>query len=407
MLGKFKFYSLLCAGLIAVTFAGSVAEAAPRAIGGFFKQIRQQNFMDRDEQGEHEVLYQKFAGLAVDKELRERFPKLSAAIEQRTAAAWARLQKDSKGMKAEAVQFRQESPNYYHPFAQDLDVIVRRADDAVVSYLEMEYNNGAGAHGMYGWQGVNFNTMTGEKIALSDVVKDMGRFTDIIIAQLKKEHPDAVFFDMEKQVRKYALMDKLNWTLDPRGVTVYFNPYAIAPYAEGLLQTTVLFQEQPQLFNEAYLETAEAYAQPFSGYYPLVTSLKDNGRRDVLSVDEGENNVTVTVNGKKTVFDTPLTKLQPVLVHMANKDNYLYIDGQTAEGNRQTLVLKVEKGKAHHVATLPYTFLHTIAVSPAEQQYWRFMTNPNGFYIDRAAKPGHSSKTDICAVGRDGQLTFG
>ena len=407
MLGKFKFNLLLCAGLIAVTFAGSVAEAAPRAIGGFFKQIRQQNFMDRDAQGEHEVLYQKFAGLAVDKELRERFPKLSTAIEQRTAADWARLQKDSKGMKAEAVQFRQESPNYYHPFAQDVDVIMRRADDAVVSYLEMEYTNGAGAHGMYGWQGVNFNTMTGEEIALSDVVKDMGRFTDILIAQLKKEHPDATFFDMEKQVRKYALMDKLNWTLDPRGVTVYFNPYAIAPYAEGLLQTTVLFQEQPQLFNEAYLETAEAYAQPFSGYYPLVTSLKDNGRRDVLSVDEGENKVTVTVNGRKTVFDLPLTKLQPVLVHMANKDNYLYIDGQTAEGSRQTLVLKVEKGKAHHVATLPYTFMHTIAVSPAEQQYWRFMTNPNGFYIDRAAKPGHSSKTDICAVGADGQLTFG
>lgn len=363
--------------------------------------------MDRDERGEHELLYQRFGGLAVDKELRERFPKLSAAIEQRTAADWARLQKESAGMKAEAVQFRQESPAYYHPFAHDLDVIMRRADDAVVSYLEMEYTNGAGAHGMYGWQGVNFNTLTGEEIALSDVVKDMGRFTDIIIAQLKKEHPDATFFDMEKQVRKYALMDKLNWTLDPRGVTVYFNPYAIAPYAEGLLQTTVLFQEQPQLFNEAYLETAEAYAQPFSGYYPLVTSLKDNGRRDVLSVDEGGDKVTVTVNGRKTVFDLPLTKLQPVLVHMANKDNYLYIDGQNAEGNRQTLVLKVEKGKAHHVATLPYTFMHTIAVSPAEQQYWRFMTNPNGFYIDRSAAPGHSTKTDICAVGSDGQLTFG
>ena len=57
--------------------------------------------------------------------------------------------------------------------------------------------------------------------------------------------------------------------------------------------------------------------------------------------------------------------------------------------------------------TLPYTFMHTIAVSPAEQQYWRFMTNPDGFYIDKAAKPGSSSTTDICAVGSDGQLTFG
>ena len=29
------------------------------------------------------------------------------------------------------------------------------------------------------------------------------------------------------------------------------------------------------------------------------------------------------------------------------------------------------------------------------------------YIIDKAAKPGASSKTDICAVGSDGQLTFG
>ena len=81
MLGKLKFKALLGAGLVAAMVAGNLAEAAPQAIGGFFKQIRQQSFMDRDEQGEHEVLYQRFAGLAVDKELRERFPKLSTAIE--------------------------------------------------------------------------------------------------------------------------------------------------------------------------------------------------------------------------------------------------------------------------------------------------------------------------------------
>ena len=110
MFEKFKLRACLCAGLTAAMLAVSVAEAAPQAIGGFFKQIRQQSFMDKDEQGEHEVLYQRFAGLAVDKELRERFPKLSAAIEQRTSADWARMQKDSVGMKAEAVQFRRESP---------------------------------------------------------------------------------------------------------------------------------------------------------------------------------------------------------------------------------------------------------------------------------------------------------
>ncbi|MBQ2137211.1 MAG: DUF3298 domain-containing protein [Selenomonas sp.] len=407
MLRKVKLRGVLCAGVIAALLAGSCAEAAPRAICGFYKQIRQQTYMDRDARGEYEILEERWGGLAVDKELTARFPALSKAIEQRTKADWAHMEKQRRQMKVEAVQFREESPAYYHPFAQDLDVLMRRADEHVTSYLEMEYTNGGGAHGMYGWQGVNFNSMTGEELALSHVVKDLGRFTDIIIAQLQKEYPQASFFDMEKTVRNRAMMGRLNWTIDPRGVTVYFNPYGIASYADGLLQTTVLFKEQPQLFNEAYLETADAYAQPFPTYYPLVTSLRDNDKRDVLSVDQGEGKVTVSLNGRKYDFDAQLTKLQPVLVHMANKDNFLYIDGQTPEGSRLTLVLKVAKGKVQHVGTLPYTFMHTIAVSPAEQRYWQFMTNPDGFYIDRVVPLGNSSKTDTCAVGSDGQLTFG
>ena len=407
MLGKFKFYSLLCAGLIAVTFAGSVAEAAPRAIGGFFKQIRQQNFMDRDEQGEHEVLYQKFAGLAVDKELRERFPKLSAAIEQRTAADWARLQKDSKGMKAEAVQFRQESPNYYHPFAQDVDVIVRRADDAVVSYLEMEYTNGAGAHGMYGWHGVNFNSLSGEEIALSHVVKDTGKLTELIIKRLEKDYAHAYFEDTATNVRSYALQGKLNWTLDPRGITFYFNPYDIAPYAAGLLTVTILYQEAPQLFHESYLQVPQEYAQPFPSDYPLITSLGDNGRRDMLEVSDLGEKLAVVVNGQQTEWDTALKDLQPVLIHMKDKKNYLYVDGRTEDGSRQTVVFGIKNGKVQHIGTLPYTFRHVISVAPAEQEFWRFLTNPSGFRIDRNATAGNPSKTDICAVGADGQLTFG
>lgn len=407
MLRKNKIHGWLCAVVIAAMLAGSCAEAAPRAITGFYKQIRQQNYVDRDAKGEYELLEERWGGLAADKELTASFPQLSAAIERRTQADWVRMQKNRQKMQAEAAQFRQDSPGFYHPFAQDMDVLMCRADDLVVSYLEMEYTNSGGAHGMYGWQGVNLNTLTGEELALSHVVKDVGRFTEIIIAQLHKEYPEASFFDMETTIRKQALLGKLNWTIDPRGVTVYFNPYGIASYADGLLQTTVLFGEQPHLFNESYKQMAAAYAQPFPTYYPLVTSLKDNEQRDVLAVDEGDKKVTVTLNNRKFDFAAELSRLQPVLVHRQNQDNFLYIDGLTPEGRHMTLVLKLAKGKVLHVGTLPYTFLHTIAVSPAEQRYWQFMTNPDGFYIDRAAAPGTSSKTDICAVGDDGQLTFG
>ncbi|SHK88247.1 Protein of unknown function [Selenomonas ruminantium] len=410
MLGRKKIGSLLCASLMvmAVPLAGKAAEIQqPRAVNGLYKQVHQQNDMDKDERGEYELLHQRWAGLAVDKELRGLYPELAAAIERRTKADWARVQKERKGMKVEARQFRRDVPQYYHSFVQDVDVLVRRADNYVVSYLEMGATEGAGAHGMYGWQGVNLNTLSGEELALAHVVKDTGKLTDLIIARLKKDYPQANFIDMKKQVRSFALQGKLNWTLDPRGITFYFNPYEIAPYAEGLLSVTLLYQEYPQLFHESYLRTVKEYAQPFPGNYPLTTSLRDDERRDVLTVQEGSESLYVELNGRKTEWDTHLTDLQPVLIHMKDKKNYLYIDGRTPEGPRQTIVFKVQRGKVQHIGTLPYTFQHIEAVSPVQQEYWRFLTNPDGFYFDRNATQGNSSKTDICAVGDDGLLTFG
>lgn len=409
MLGKKKICSLLCASLLAVAVptVSEAAAAAPKALDGFFKQVRQQNDMGKDEGGEYELLHQRWAGLAVDKDIRSRYPELAAAIERRTQADWDRVQKDRKAMTEDARHFRQDVPHYYHPFAQNVDVLMRRADNYVVSYLEMEATDGAGAHGMYGWQGVNLNTLNGEELALAHVVKDTGKLTKLIVSQLKKDYPHAHFMDMEKQVKSMALQRKLNWTLDPRGITFYFNPYEIAPYAEGLLTVTILYQEHPQLFHESYLQTPQEYAQPFPSDYPLVTSLKDNSWRDVIAVREQRRKLYVELNGKETVWDVPMKDLQPVLIHMKDKKNYLYIDGRTPEGTRQTIVFKLQRDKVQHVGTLPYTFQHKIAVSPTEQEYWRFLTNPNGFYIDRNATVSSPAKTDICAVGDDGLLTFG
>lgn len=410
MLGKKKLCAMFCASLMALgSLAVSQAEGAEnRALNGFFKQVRQQNDMGKDDKGEYELLRQRFAGLAVDAELRHQYPDLAAAIEARTQAEWARMQKARPQMKADAETFRKDVPENHRAFYQYEDVLMRRADNHVVSYLEMEATDTGGAHGMYGWQGVNLNTLSGEEIALSHVVKDTGKLTELIIKRLKKDYPHAFFIDMEENVRSNALQGKLNWTLDPRGITFYFNPYAVASYSDGLLTATILFQEEPQLFHEGYLQTVQEYAQPFAPYYPLTTSLGDNGKRDVVAVHEqGDTKLCVELNGKETSWDTPLTDLHPVLIHMKDKKNYLYIDGRTPEGNRQTVVFKLHKGKVQHVGTLPYTFRHVIPVSPVEQEYWRFLTNPNGFYLDRNATPSSSVKTDICAVGDDGLLTFG
>jgi len=277
----------------------------------------------------------------------------------------------------------------------------------VFSFLQKDYTNGSGAHGMYGWQGVNYNTLTGTEISLSSVIKDKSALLEAICRELRQRYPQSRFDDLEEILRITAAEDKLNWTLDPRGITFYFNPYEIASYAEGLLTATILFAEQPEIFTGYYSQTAMAYAQPFDTDYALITSLKDDGRRDVIVVEGEPAAVRVTVNGKSKTVLGQLTELQPVFVHMEDGCNYIYIDGQCPDSSRQTLVIELGRKTIRCMDTVPFSFRHTEAVSPAVLESWHFLTNPNGFYFDRSGTFTTTTKTDICAIGAKGELTFG
>lgn len=399
--------SLLLGLLVGLLSLSVTASAATRALGGFFKQVHQKCETGQDWRGEHELLLSKWAGLAVNAEIRRDYPKLAQAIEKINQREWRRIQQVQENLKKEAMAFRLNDVQYYHPLSYEFDVQLRRADTLAVSFLQKEYTGSSGVHGMYAWQGVNLSPLTGTPIPLSSVVKDKEALVNAICRQLRQDYPRSGFDDLEARLLEKASADKLNWTLDPRGITFYFNPYEIASYAEGLLMATILFREQPEIFHIAYQQTAAAYAQPFSAYYPLTTSLQDNGQRDVVEVLEYDGTVHVRLNGQDTAIPAALTDLQPVLLHMEDGRNYLYIDGNGKNSVRETLVVQLGTKSARYINTLPYSFRHTIAVAPAVQEYWNFLTNPNGFYIDRKGAFTSTTKTDICAVGEKGDLTFG
>ena len=49
----------------------------------------------------------------------------------------------------------------------------------------------------------------------------------------------------------------LNWTMGYQGISFQFNPYMIAPYASGMQEVTVWFEEEPELFVESYTQVPE------------------------------------------------------------------------------------------------------------------------------------------------------
>lgn len=70
---------------------------------------------------------------------------------------------------------------------------MRRADTVAVSFLQQEYTGSSGVHGMYAWEGVNLDPLTGEPIPLSAVVKDKDALVKAVCQQLRHDYPHSSF----------------------------------------------------------------------------------------------------------------------------------------------------------------------------------------------------------------------
>lgn len=140
---------------------------------------------------------------------------------------------------------------------------VIRADEVAFTLVHSVNDYYGGAHGMYGVYADNIDTATGENLEFSEVVFDIEGFKDYVAEDLIYKYGENEFYDLDSALDDtFADISSINWMLGYNGVTIYFGPYVLAPYASGDFYATVYFDEAPRLFNEKYLEVPEVYVVP-------------------------------------------------------------------------------------------------------------------------------------------------
>ncbi|MBQ7530026.1 DUF3298 domain-containing protein [bacterium] len=240
------------------------------------------------------------------------------------------------------------------PFIRNIDFKLRRADSKVLSFVESVQTYDLGAHGYDAKVGHNFDVATGKKIEFSEVIQDKTHLAEILEKKLEKNYPDAMFFGLKPALRNHVKKEDFSWTLDPQGVTFYFNPYDLAPYCEGMLTVTILFKEQPQIFADKYKSVPENYCMQLN-YYPLRCDLEDDGLVDSLQVVPIEDNQYKIILNNLTVIDKGDNNTNSVLVHTRNGRNYLYVDSLDEHDNRELHVYDLNTSLPEIVGKLPYT----------------------------------------------------
>ena len=381
--------------------------------------VSNHRMMDADEQGEllrsseTSVVFTGSAASVGVEELQKALWAYNKETMEQRAKLRAKLVEQAKADRAE----RKAAGATSFPDYQDLnDVFIRRADTLAVSLLEWSFNYEGGVHGMSGVRGRNFDSKTGRELMLSDVCPDLPKLAEVIRAQLCREYPDASFAtNGAENVNLLMGAGNIAWTLDPTGVTFYFNPYLIGSYSEGIFATTVLFDEHPELFVETYCRAPKAYCMELRPYIPLRASFS-NGDSALVKVTTTDGGLRIVLDGAILDDWGETYDLRPVLVSLADGRRYLYVDGLGAGDAWERTTIYDVNGDQPVLVPMQQQFTRRadvdedfaeaergpIYIDEKRDKAFSVMANPEDFYMTRLNEATGKAELCQCRVGADG-----
>lgn len=238
----------------------------------------------------------KTGGLVLSDEEATAYPKLNQALTLEYDTLKKNTQEDLNNLKESAeemVEYMQGDDNMqliaeYAPY-------VLRADENVVSYEQFYDDYYGGAHGYHSYAGFTFDTKTGKKLDLYDVITGEESVKAGIIQELKnkyasedglvenntpEEDADAFFEYVDSKDQSGAVA----WSLGADRLNIYYNPYNIGSWALGVVSVSLPFGKYPDAVKEEYKMGTSDYAVKIGIYADYSADIYNDGSFSDVSV---------------------------------------------------------------------------------------------------------------------------
>lgn len=136
----------------------------------------------------------------------------------------------------------------FHSFTAVMKYTITLNANCHLSSYSDQYEFMGGAHGTTLRSSVNWDLNIGNQIQLNDLFLDMDDSTQIIkheilkIANKEMQHDNPIYFeDYPALIEQYFKPE--NFYLTPTGLTIYYQQYDIAPYAGGIREFTIPYND--------------------------------------------------------------------------------------------------------------------------------------------------------------------
>lgn len=238
----------------------------------------------------------KTGGLVLSDEEAAAYPELNQALTLEYDTLKKNTQEDLNNLKESAeemVEYMQGDDNMqliaeYTPY-------VLRADENVVSYEQFYDDYYGGAHGYHSYAGFTFDTKTGKKLDLYDMITGEESVKAGIIQELKnkyasedglvenntpEEDADAFFEYVDSKDQSGAVA----WSLGADRLNIYYNPYNIGSWALGIVSVSLPFEKYPDAVKEEYKMETSDYAVKIGIYADYSADIYNDGSFSDVSV---------------------------------------------------------------------------------------------------------------------------
>lgn len=265
-----------------------------------------------------------------DKEL---YKELAKTLENYNEANKKFIEEERERLK-ETYEFEAEYNGFYTAFVSESTPICLRADSRVLSISEFFYSYAGGVHGYYYAAGTAFDVETGKELKLSDVISDEDEFKNILADKLLNNYPDLFYDDPHTIIDERSISNKDDylWSMDYEGVDIYFSPYDLGSFADGMQHIKVLYDERPDIFVSRYTERPDKYIIPLSSYEGNYADIDGDGKEDEIHVsnqgiefeDYSESHVEISINDREYTSIQYDYSFNAFLVKLEDK-SYIYL----------------------------------------------------------------------------------
>lgn len=233
----------------------------------------------------YEIVKVSYTKIALDEADAKKYPALAAVLEEKNKVADEENLNDLNRMKENHIEFEVDG-DYYPVYESSSRSRIARADKTVLCVLSNYYSFEGGVHGYYAVDGETYDVASGQQLSLADIVTDKDGFITSVVEKLLEKYPGIMFMeDLNTYFTKddYLSGDReLSWSMDYNGVTIYFEPYELASYADGLLKVRFSFASDGKFFDSKYMAVPSSYITPVTSWTNTYADVNGDGQEEEL-----------------------------------------------------------------------------------------------------------------------------